>query len=314
VKLAIRFFVILVLFGVLIQPISGLTQAQEGNSLFFAETGHSVSGDFLRYYQANTNAEQVFGYPITDAFTDVRSGRLIQYFTRARFEFHPENPDGQRVRLSPLGKNLYQPSRKLEIFTPMGCRAFPNGLAICYDFLDFYETNGGEAVFGPPISGFEYLNDRIVQHFQNARFEWHPNNPVGSKVVLANLGRVYFDFIGEDSARLLPSRSDAIVPVLRIQARAFVWKAVTQPDDVQAVYVTVQDQTLSPVQDAIAMVTIYFPNGSPRSVSLPTNQNGVVVIPFEVTNQPPGSLVLVHVEVYYQGITSSAITSFRIWK
>jgi hypothetical protein len=314
VKLLFRFFAILVLFSFLAQPISGETQAQEGTSFYFAETGHSVSGDFLRFYRNNPNAEQVFGYPITEAFTDVRSGRLIQYFTRARFEFQPENPENQRVRLSPLGEYLYESGRKLDIFTPIGCRSFANGLAICYDFLDFYEKNGGEAIFGYPISGFEYLNERIVQHFQNARFEWHPNNPVGSKVMLSNLGRVYFDSIGEDAARLTPSRNDAIASVLSIQARAFAWKAVTQPNDIQTVYVTVQDQTLNPVKDAITVVTIYFPNGSPRSVSLSSNQNGVVVIPFEVVNQPPGSLVVVHVQVYYQGLNSSAVTSFRIWK
>ncbi|MDX9992290.1 MAG: hypothetical protein RBS68_09605 [Anaerolineales bacterium] len=315
-KLVVRFFLVIFTIGLLLEPV-GAVMAQEGieSSEYFSQTGHNVSGDFLRFYRGNSNAEQVYGYPISEAFTDARSGRQIQYFTRARFEFYPENPDGSRVRLSPLGEYLYQPARQLDIFTPIGCRAFSNGKAVCYDFLEFYENNGGEAVFGYPISGFEDLNGRIVQHFQNARFEWYPENAAGSKVILADLGRAYFSYIGEDPGLLSPRAADAdLIDVLSIQARAFAWKAVTQPTDVQTVYVVVQDQTLSPVTDAIAVVTIYFPSGSPRSVNLATNEYGVVLIPFELVDQPPGSLVVVYVQVYYQGKTSSAVTSFRIWK
>ena len=290
-------------------------QAQgEGPSRYFAQTGHNVAGEFLRFYDDTPNAEQVFGYPITEAFTDLKSGRIIQYFTRTRFEFHPEMPERQRVRLSTLGEYLYQPGGQLNIFTPIGCRTFANGKAVCYAFLDFFEKNGGEAVFGYPISGFEFLNERIVQYFQNARFEWYPENAEGSKVVLADLGRAYFSYVGEDSARLAVVVPIELVDAISIQARAFAWKAVTQPNDVQTVYVIVQDQTLQPVRDAIAVVTIYFANGTPRSVSLATNEYGVVIIPFEVVDQPAGSLVMVNVQVYYQGKTSSAVTSFRVWK
>lgn len=299
--------------GLLLIPTGGVN-AQEGSTRYFPETGHNVTGDFLGFYDRNPNAEQVYGYPITEAFTDAKSGRLIQYFSRTRFEFYPEWPEGQRVRLSTLGDYLYVPGGQLNIFTPIGCRSFSNGKAVCYAFLDFFEKNGGEAVFGYPISGFEILNGRIVQHFQNARLEWYPEFAEGQKVVLADLGRIYFDFIQEDSNRLTPVQPDDIIQVLSIQTRAFVWKAVTQPDDVQTVYVIVQDQNLSPVKDAIAVVTIYWANGTPQSVNLSTNEYGVVIIPFQVLAQPYGSLVTVQVQVYYQGYTSSSVTSFRIWK
>jgi hypothetical protein len=135
-------------------------------------------------------------------------------------------------------------------------------------------------------------------------------------VVLADLGRAYFSQVGEDPSRLAPvsAAPDQIIEVLSLQSRAFSWKAVTESDDVQTVYVIVQDQNLMPVEDAIAVVTIYFINDSPRNVTLRTNQYGVVIIPFEVINQPPGSLVLVYAQVYYQGLSSSALTSFRIWE
>ena len=308
-----RFLSCLILLSLLLQPTTGV-RAQEGaTNEYFSETGHNVSGDFLRFYRANQNAEQVYGYPITEEFIDARSGRRIQYFNRARFEYYPENTSDQRVKLSPLGDYLYESGLKLDIFTPIGCRSFPNGRAICYDFLQFYEKNGGEAVFGPPLSGFEYLNGRIVQHFLNARFEWYPENGNENKVILADLGRAYFNLIGEDAKLLEPVESQ-IVDVISIQARAFAWKAVTKPNDTQTIYVTVQDQNLAPIEDALTVVTIFFPTGSPRRISLPTNAGGFVMIPFELVNQPPGSLVMVYVEVLYQGKTSTAVTSFRIWE
>ena len=33
----------------------------------------------------------MFGYPISEPFVDPTTGYTIQYFERARFEYHPEN-------------------------------------------------------------------------------------------------------------------------------------------------------------------------------------------------------------------------------
>jgi len=239
---------------------------------------------------------------------------VIQYFTRARFELYPEQPEGQRVRLTPLGSNIYVRGQGVNIFTPVGCRTFPNGFSACYAFLDFFDKYGGEAVFGQPISNFEYLNGRIIQYFERARFDWYPEYAEGQKVVLADLGRIYFDVTGEDANRLQPVQYDGIVDVLTLQTRAFVWKAVTRADDQQAVYVVVQDQTLNPVYNATVAVTVDWSNGSPQSIALATDRNGVVVIPFAIHNQEIGSLVTINVQVLYQGMQDNTITSFRVWQ
>jgi len=289
--------------------------AQDISYQYFSETGHSVRGDFWQFYNTFPNAQLVFGYPLTEAFTDSDTGRQIQYFSRARFEFHPEYPEGQRVQLSSIGENLYMVGNpSMDVYTPIGCRSFINGKSVCYSFLDFFDAYGGEAAFGMPLSGFEFVNGRIVQYFQRARFEWYPEFPEGQKVALAELGRIYFDAVKEDPNLLTPVKPDDIVKVLNIQARAFVWKAVTQPTDTQTVYVVVQDQTLSPVKDAYAVVTIYWASGTPQSISMPTNQYGVVILPFEVHDQPYGSLVTVQVDVYYKELKSTSLTSFRVWR
>ena len=305
----------LVMLFSLLALTAGVAQAQNGGtSKYFAETGHNVSGEFWTYYQSVANADLVFGYPLTEAFNNVKTGRVIQYFTRARFELYPELPEGQRVRLSPLGSSVYVPGQSVNVFTPVGCRTFSTGYPVCYAFLDFFDKYGGEAIFGQPISSFESLNGRLVQYFERARFDWYPEYAEGQKVVLADLGRIYFDVAGEDSNRLQPVQYDGIVDVLTLQTRAFVWKAVTRPTDQQAVYVVVQDQTYHPVYNATVAVTVYWSNGSPQSVALATDRNGVVIVPFAILNQQVGSLVTIDVQVLYQGMQDNTVTSFRVWQ
>jgi hypothetical protein len=307
----------MVLFS-LLAVSNGVAYAQEGSALekYFPETGHNVSGEFWKYYQSTPNADLVFGYPLTEAFTDTKSGRVIQYFTRARFELYPELPVGQQVHLSALGTSVYVKGQGVNIFTPMGCRTFSNGFFACYAFLDFFDKYGGQAIFGQPISGFELLNGRIVQYFEHARFDWYPEYGEGQKVVLADLGRIYFDVAKEDTNLLQPAgKSNPLVDtVLQLQTRAFVWKAVTQPNDQQAIYVVVQDQTLSPVYNANVTVIVYWVNANPQSISLTTDRNGVVIVPFIIQSQPYGSLVSVVVQVSYQNLKNTTVTSFRIWQ
>jgi hypothetical protein len=59
-------------------------------NLFFSETNHHVSdrAGFLNYWRENGGV-LLFGYPISEEI--VENGRVVQYFERARFEYHPEN-------------------------------------------------------------------------------------------------------------------------------------------------------------------------------------------------------------------------------
>jgi hypothetical protein len=295
-------------------------QTTGSTSKYFNETKHNVQGDFWKFYQAQPNGQQVFGFPITEQYIDPKSGRLIQYFSRARFEYYPEKPDGQRVVLTALGKYVYKKGPAVNIFTPVGCRTFASGFNVCYAFLDFFDKNGGETIFGQPISSFEIYNERIVQYFERARFEWYPELPEGQKVVLAELGRIYFDSVPEDRKLLdvVPPLNSGIVPSnsgpLSIQARAFAWKAVVLPQESQAIYVIVQDQTLTPVQNATVVVDVVWGEGDVESSSLPTGQNGVVIVPLTVRDRPYGSLVTVNIRAYFNGLEARTITSFRIWR
>src|SRR5437016_1086366 len=73
-------------------------------SRYFPETGYAVSGSFLDYWNARGGLFS-FGYPITEPTEE--NGLQVQYFERARFEYHPENAGTRyEVLLGALGTQL----------------------------------------------------------------------------------------------------------------------------------------------------------------------------------------------------------------
>jgi hypothetical protein len=312
-RICLAVFMLLLLAGGV-----GTAQAQQADARYFSETGHWVTGDFLGVYEAAADPALVYGYPITEAFVDARSGLRVQYFQRARFEGHPEAPEGEHVQLTPVGSMLYTPGQNpsLKLSNALACREYAEtGFPVCYAFLDFLDRNGGVGQFGYPISGFETYNGRIVQYFERARFEWYPELGEGQKVRLAELGRTYFDSIPEDAALLSP-RVDNLAPQNQVQklvTRVFVETAVTHETGGQQIHVVAQDQTLRPVAGAAVKLTITWPDGRRDRLDLTTDSNGLSAAQISFEHQPPGELVIVSAETSYQGLTSGASGSFRIW-
>ena len=88
------------------QPDPRLPSSPSPDFRFFAETGHSLRGAFRDYWERNGGLEQ-FGFPLTEELNE--NGLTVQWFERARFEYHPERagaPD--EVQLSQLGRTLWQ--------------------------------------------------------------------------------------------------------------------------------------------------------------------------------------------------------------
>ncbi|MEW6405327.1 MAG: hypothetical protein AB1649_26350 [Chloroflexota bacterium] len=282
---------------------------------YFSETGHNVSGEFLKFYNSNPNATILYGYPITEEFTSV-DGRRVQYFQRARFEYYAEFSDGQRIQVSQLGRNTYVPAAALNVYSPFSCRQYvETGFSVCFAFLEFFDQYGGVAQFGYPISAFEYDDNMIVQYFERARLEWQPWKPEGQRVVISDLGRIYFDQLGEDPGLLAPVTpfDNTQAAVLTLQVRAFVWKAVTLASDSQLIFIIVQDQALQPISNATCTTTVHWPDGRSDSNTIATNTNGVGMVALSFTNQPYGSLISSDVVCNFNGLTGSTTTSFRIW-
>jgi hypothetical protein len=240
-----------------------------------------------------------------------KDGRTVQYFQRARFELTPDN----KIQLSPLGALTYQPKSPLTINNPKACEMSPSGFPVCLAFLDFYKAHGGAAQFGDPISPFESSDGLIVQYFERARFEWRADRPTAQRVVIADLGRMYFDQLKEDPAQLKPvQHTDATIdPVLFIKVRAFVLKAVTLPGGQQTVHIVVQSQTGKAVSGATGKALVKWTGGAMNEFAFTTNAFGMAQITFDFSNQESGELVPVEIMVNYQSLTASTKTSFRIW-
>lgn len=288
-----------ILFAILLGTTKGLAQVGDSSperSRYFEQTGHTVEGDFLVAYESATNPELIYGYPITEAYQDQRTGRLIQYFEKARFELFPDKPAELRVYITPLGKLLYE--HTAELASPRsipGCRYFPEAkFYVCYAFLEFFNAHGGAAQFGYPISNFETQDGWIVQNFQRARFEWHPELPSGDKVQLTKLGEQYFDLMGENPARLPPVHplvgSDIVQPVLDLKVRASFQHAITHSTGEQTIYITVQDQKLMPLANATVALVLNLPSGETKRIAIPepTDKYGITKFSFDFENLPTG--------------------------
>jgi hypothetical protein len=125
----------------------------------------------------------------------------VQYFERAVFELHPELTTVNKVLLSLLGNFLYQqkypsgaPGQQAN--TSLGSVLYPQtGKRLGGRFKTYWDTHGGLAQQGYPISDeFQEKSDLdgktyVVQYFERAVFEYHPENAgTAYEVLLSQLG------------------------------------------------------------------------------------------------------------------------------
>jgi hypothetical protein len=194
------------------------------SNIFFEQTGHHLSDDFLTAWQANGGL-RTFGYPISERLEE--DGREVQYFERARFELHPEHEGTQYiVQATLLGNWMTEDRRDEEPFQrqdPPEDTSDPSrqyysetGHTLAYGFKEYWEQNGGLYVFGYPISTeFTEYNrdsgqDHTVQYFERTRFEWHPEHRgTPYEVLLGRMGAEYADANDIDTAPVSKS-SDSI--------------------------------------------------------------------------------------------------------
>lgn len=104
-------------FNKTFQPAANNHQA---GCTYFPQTQHNVCGDFASYWSSHgldfgdtgttfRESLALFGYPISEPFTDPQTGLTVQYFERARFEYHPEFKGTPNVvELGQLGKAALQ--------------------------------------------------------------------------------------------------------------------------------------------------------------------------------------------------------------
>jgi hypothetical protein len=188
--------------------------------IYFKETGHTLGSIFMKYWQQKGGAAQ-FGYPWTEEMEEASAfdGKIyiVQYFERARFEYHPETP-GNEVQLGLIGTQLAASRRneaafriappptpvtttlrvpiifgtEVNVSAPVASDLLyfkETGHTLSGGFRKYWEANGGLVMYGMPVSEeFQEqssLDGKVytVQYFERNRLEYHPENS-GAKPVI----------------------------------------------------------------------------------------------------------------------------------
>ena len=293
--------------------------AQADNVRYFPDTGHNVRGEFLEFFDRQGGLK-VFGYPITEEF--LLDGHTVQYFQRARFEKHPDNPPPFRVQLgllsAELGKGMPSNPRSDTTYYQ---RYFPEtGHTVAFAFLSFFDANGGLTNFGYPLTEFVSENGRIVQYFQRAKFEWYPELSPAQRVQLSDLGSIHFDALVR-SGRLSSALKQAAPPALPGASQLLSLKVSANPKYTvvprhgsQTIYVFVTDQKDMPLAGAsVALVVRDSSNQVLRDTMPPTDSQGFTTYSFNVSQFSPGQSVIVEVATGFQGLSANTQTSFFTW-
>jgi glucose/arabinose dehydrogenase len=177
-------------------------------SRMFPETGKTVTGVFLDYWDKNGGLAQQ-GFPISGLMNEVSdlNGKsyVVQYFERAVFEYHTENQAPNNVLLSQLGTFQYRKkypdgAPRQTPNTTGGSQLFTEtGKRVGGKFLEYWKSHGGLAQQGYPISDeFQEKSDLngktyTVQYFERAVFEMHPENQSPYDVLLSLLGKFRYE-------------------------------------------------------------------------------------------------------------------------
>ena len=173
---------LLLICAVLLPPHIAAAQPAAGPpAVYFPQSGHHLDNQygFLNYWRANGQLLR-FGYPLTGVIEE--DGRPVQYFERARMEYHAEYAGTESsVLLGLLSRELIAPDA-FPVGPAAPGRLFPEtGYTVFGKFLEYWTKRGGLAVFGYPISEsyvatFTDGSKLAVQWFERARLEYHPQN------------------------------------------------------------------------------------------------------------------------------------------
>jgi hypothetical protein len=223
VSKALSLFSVLLIISTVLFPVASLqaAPAQPGDYVrYFPETGHNLSGQVNAFY-ARHGGQAIFGLPITEVITD---GEVrVQYFERARFELRPKGIAltliGRAVsakRSDPAFACLAESTAPHRTYYPQSSHT----LGGAFDW--FWQSHGGLAIFGYPISEEFVEQGVLVQYFERARFEYRPEH-VGAEVQISMLGRAYAQRRGVTERLLAP-----VPPMVQLGIASIVIPASAQ--------------------------------------------------------------------------------------
>jgi len=174
---------------------------------YFDQTGHNVSGRFLDYWEQHGGLVQQ-GYPLSELVSETSEvdGRNynVQYFERAALEAHPENTAPNDILLTQLGRlrlaTRYPQANPTSEAAPSSDPAYFAATRHAIDgrFFDYWQKHGGLVQQGYPLTEAFIENSEldgnpyVVQYFERAVFEYHPENAAPNDILLSQLGRLRY--------------------------------------------------------------------------------------------------------------------------
>ncbi len=277
-----------------------------------SSNGLPIAPEFQRFYDDNGGL-QIFGFPLAEAYPDVNSGHLVQYFQRMRLEYDPAQ---DQVLVSPLGQWAVaaQPGISFsDLELPVN--APQDEPEVEGAFLTFYQAHGGQSFFGPPIT--EQLDDGGTrsQYFRNGRLDWLPEASIDNRVQLARLGEAHYRQVGifDDPGRSRPMDSAGI---READVSATVWAPILYAGEEQMVYVDVKTpDSQRPVTGVSVTLTAYY-NDTSESFSLPpTDGTGHTHDSLTLKHLRPGQKVRLVFEATSPGgaVIGATSKSFKSW-
>ncbi len=187
------------------QAMLPVAPSSAGDCVFVPETQHNICGEFASFFVSH-GGHDIFGFPRTEQY--IIGGTLIQYFERARFEWHAGTGGeaayvlltrlGAEQRHAELGREIDPPALPLDDDACLF--EYQTGHNICDEFAYYWVASGGVLIFGYPITESFMQDGRHVQYFERARFELQPRVDGSLEMVVAPLG-------SEDIERILSQTS-----------------------------------------------------------------------------------------------------------
>ena len=157
---------------------------------------------FRQFYEIYGGLESL-GRPITPIITV--DGWQVQYFEKARLEYHPENEPAYQLTVGWLGDLLQrrQPPLPLSSLPQADSRQSryfaETGHTLSGDFLTYFDAHGGTVRFGLPISEPFILDGQLTQDLQSARFFWTPQ--LDPPVTLENIGLTHLETLAQQNKK-----------------------------------------------------------------------------------------------------------------
>jgi hypothetical protein len=314
----------------LISSVSATHSQPPGETCeYFAETGHHICDEFLDFFKTQGEIE-IFGYPLTEAFYDSELKLHVQYFQRARMELHPQSSGSPRVLLGPLVDEMgyHFPKAPLEQTSTLNGnvqRYFPEtGRTVSHAFLDYFRDRGGEEIFGYPVSELVIADGYVVQYFQRARMEWHPEAFPSPQILLTNVGELYIERFGvpgnydkprDPSGRIASAAppEDSRTQVTQLNVDASVRHVISGQEGSQTVFVYITDQRNHPIPGISVEMNVRHRSGARHYDFEPTDENGFTSHHFEIFQATPGRKVVIDVRASYNDFIGTTQTFFLPW-